>query len=197
MKSKVTSTCTTTGDPIAIALFQDHLRQIGACSKAREWAEGMDANRAWETCHKADWLLWWIARDMPEVQRDIVWVACKIARLVLHLVPAGEDRPRLAIEAAEKWADDPTEENLAAVRVARRNAAAAAADAAYAAAAAAAADAAYAAAYAAAAAAAYADAADAAAAAADAAAYAARAKMQTQCLAIIREQFTCPWNSAL
>ncbi len=37
-----------------------------------------------------------------------VRVAIACARAVLHLVPAGEDRPRRAIEAAEAWCDDPS-----------------------------------------------------------------------------------------
>lgn len=32
-----------------------------------------------------------------------VWLACAVARTVLHLVPAGEDRPRIAIETAGRW----------------------------------------------------------------------------------------------
>ncbi|MFH2202640.1 MAG: hypothetical protein ABIJ96_05970, partial [Elusimicrobiota bacterium] len=39
-------------------------------------------------------------------------------RTTLRYVPAGEDRPRLAIEAAEQWAADPTEENRAAAETA-------------------------------------------------------------------------------
>ena len=35
--------------------------------------------------------------------QELVFAACQVARSVLHLVSAGEDRPRLAIEAAEKW----------------------------------------------------------------------------------------------
>ena len=113
-----------------------------------------------------------------DLRRVYVRIACMIARRVVHLDKSGTALP--CIEAAERWADSPTDANLASLRTARAAAAAAAADAAaaaayaaYAAAADAAADAAYAAyaAYAAAAAAA-ADAAAYAAAAADAAAYA-------------------------
>jgi hypothetical protein len=112
-------------------------------------------------------LLWWVTKDKKDAKWEIVKVACEIARLALPFVKAGEDRPRLAIEAAEAWADDPTEENLERVRRARHAAAAAAAaDAA----------AAYAAAYAAAA-------------AADA-----RKEIHTKSLAIIRAKFDCPWR---
>ena len=96
-----------------------------------------------------------------------VWLACAVARSALWHVPAGEDRPRLAIETAERWVrGQATVGECRAAADAADAAAYAAAYAAYAAAAYAA-DAAHVAAYAAAA-----DAADAAS-AANAAAYAA------------------------
>lgn len=61
-----------------------------------------------------------------------VWCAAQCARNVLHHVPAGEERPRLAIEAAERWAREPTEENRKVAHAAATNAATHAADAAYA-----------------------------------------------------------------
>jgi hypothetical protein len=85
-----------------------------------------------------------------ERRKPLVAAACECVRLSLHLVTAGEDRPRVAIEIAEAWTRG--EATLEQVRAAAR-AAADAADAAYAAyAAAAAARAAYASSYAAAAA---------------------------------------------
>ena len=36
--------------------------------------------------------------------RAAAWCAAQCARTALHLIPAGEDRPRSAIEAAEAWA---------------------------------------------------------------------------------------------
>lgn len=45
-----------------------------------------------------------LLRALAEVdRRAAVWAACQCARTVLHLVPEGEDRPRLAIETAEAW----------------------------------------------------------------------------------------------
>jgi len=37
-------------------------------------------------------------------RRAAVWCAAQCARTALHLVPAGEDRPRQALETAETWA---------------------------------------------------------------------------------------------
>jgi hypothetical protein len=87
------------------------------------------------------------------VPREVlVRYACLVARTVLDKVPAGEDRPRIAIETAEAWTrgEATIEEVRAAADAAWDTprgayAAAYAADAAYAAAAAYAADAAYAA----------------------------------------------------
>jgi hypothetical protein len=199
--------------------FAQHLEDIGACADARIWAKGKTAQEAWDQCERADWLLWWVAQEKPDSKQDLVRAACRIARLVLHLVPQSEDRPRLAIEAAEKWADEPTPENLerveaaraaaeaaeaaaaweaeaaAAARAAEARAAEAARAAAWEAAAAAAARAAAAAAAAAAEAAEAAEAAAARAAEARAAEAARAADINSKALAIVRETFGCPWGA--
>ena len=82
-----------------------------------------------------------------DLRRVYVRVACMIARKVANLDKSDTALP--CIEAAEAWADEPTDANLTRVKSARSAAAAAAADAAYATYAAAADDAAYAATYAA------------------------------------------------
>ena len=149
----------------------DYLRSLGACPEAREWAAGYSTlAEAWTACERADWLLWYAGRHDDVDRRLLVRAACACARTVLPYVPVGEDRPRLAIEMAERWCDGRAtivEVRTAAYAAAKAaNAAAnAAADAAYAAADAAAANAANAAA----------NAANAAADAAYAAAYAATA----------------------
>ena len=131
------------------------LKQIHACNEAIDWVGEGTIAEAWAECERADWMLWLIGKMMGKpgwpTHQELVRATCLCVRPALEFVPDGEERPRLAIEAAERWAKNPTTEN--------RLAAAAAA---------------YAAAYAAAAAAA-ADAADAAAAASYAAAYAAYA----------------------
>ena len=181
------------------------LRNLGACSPAREWAKGKDLAEIWTTCKRGDWLLWLVGRMVgregwPD-RTAIVLVACDCAELALPFVPQGEDRPRIAIETARKWVrGEATIEEVSQARAAAAADAAAAyaaaayaaadAAAAYAAAAYAAAAAAAAAAYAAAAAAAAAADADAAAAYAAAAADAADAQknMQQKCLGLIREK---------
>jgi hypothetical protein len=65
------------------------------------------AEQAWCECERGDWMIWLAGRLNVE-RVAIVRTACAVARSVLHLVPPGEDRPRLAIEAAEAWCDDPS-----------------------------------------------------------------------------------------
>ena len=133
-----------------------------------------------DACERGDWMLWYLGK-VDVNRRRLVLAACNCARLALPHIRAGEQRPRLAIETAERWARGDATVTLAEVR--------AAADAAYAYADAAdAADAAYAyAAYAYAAAAA--DTADAAYAAADAYAAAARRQVLVQYARRVHEHF--------
>ena len=85
------------------------LVKLGACAEAVEWAAKQKGTRQemWERCPRADWLLWLAGRvamhGSPE-HRQVVLAACACARTVLHLVPAGEEHPRVAIETAERWA---------------------------------------------------------------------------------------------
>ena len=75
-----------------------------ACREAREWASKQPSYAAaWRTCPRGDWMLWLIARLGCD-RRKLTLTCCAVARQVLHLVQAGEDRPRLAIETAERWA---------------------------------------------------------------------------------------------
>ena len=142
--------------------LHDQLVAIAACRDAVEWVGTRPIEQAWAECERGDWMLW-LSGKINIDRKLIVLAACACAEPALAFVPAGEDRPRRAIEVARAWCADAA--TLDDVRAAAAAAAAAyaaayaanAADAAYAAAAAAdAAAAAYAAAYAAAAAAAYA-----------------------------------------
>jgi hypothetical protein len=126
-------------------MLRDRLVKMGACEDAVAWVGDRDITAAWAECDRADWMLWLAGRVVARPL--VVLAACACARTALRYVLAGEDRPRVAIETAERWARG--EATIAEVRSAAAYVAYAAnAYAAYAAAAAAA----YAAAYAAAAA---------------------------------------------
>jgi len=143
--------------PNAMSIPQDiqnvltFAQEHDACSEATSWLKTQsDPRTAWDACERPDWMIWYARRRKVET-KILVKIACACARTALKFVPEGENRPRIAIETAERWiVGDATIEE---VRLARNAAADAYAAYAYAYAyAASAADAAYAAAYAAAAA---------------------------------------------
>ena len=103
------------------APWTDVLRRMGACENAVAWAETQpDLPTAWEVCDRPDWLLWLAGRVLTDADCPaIVRSAAGIARTALIHIPAGEDRPRLAIEAAEAWAECPCEAHRAAKAAAR------------------------------------------------------------------------------
>ena len=117
--------------------WTDRLRDLGACRKAIDWAKAYPTlAEAWTACERADWMLWLLGRTCgargSEAHRALVLTACACARTVLHLVRAGEDRPRIAIETTEQWARGENGVTLADVRAYAAYAAYAAAYAAYA-----------------------------------------------------------------
>jgi Immunity protein Imm5 len=157
-----------------IKLTEEWLRGENPCSDGLAFAARHKFNfrKIYAACPRSDWLLWLLRRaqaiDKPQAVQ--VSIACAEHVLDMYEKKYPEDkRPRQAIEAAQAWLQNPTEEN-------RKAAAAAAAAAAY--------DAAAYDAYAAAAAAAYA----AYAAAYDAAAYDTYAAAAAAAAAKIKEQ---------
>ena len=112
--------------------FKDFLIKNSACGEAVVWANGKTEKQSWQKCQRADWMIWYLGKKLgtpgyPDINQ-IVLLACWCARRSLRFVPEGEDRPRLAIEAAEKCAKNPTEENRAAAWAAAGAAARAAGD---------------------------------------------------------------------
>lgn len=106
------------------AAFSALLKELNACDEDRKWAQGKSLDEAFRTCHHADWMLWLLNKmsDKPGWlnRQQIVLLTCACVERALRYVPKGEDRPRLAIEAARRWANDPTEDNLEAARSAAR-----------------------------------------------------------------------------
>lgn len=89
----------------------NYIKQIeglGACQEALEWlkqAAYPTLEEAWAACYRSDWMIW-LLNLVPEGQRNnhaIVLCACDIAETVLRYVPAGEDRPKIAIETTRRW----------------------------------------------------------------------------------------------
>ena len=83
-------------------MLRDRLIKMGACEDAVAWVGDRDITAAWAECDRADWMLWLAGRVVARPL--VVLAACACARTVLRYVPDGEDRPRVAIETAERWA---------------------------------------------------------------------------------------------
>jgi hypothetical protein len=82
------------------------LRAWYVCIDAREWVEARpDRTLAelWAECPRGDWMLHLAARAGVD-RRHVVLAACDVSALALAHVPAGEERPRRAIEVARRWA---------------------------------------------------------------------------------------------
>lgn len=79
------------------------LATLGADARLVEWAGTRTLAETWADCEQGEWLLWLAARAGVD-RRLVVRAACEIARTTLRHVPVCEDRPRLAIDAAEAWA---------------------------------------------------------------------------------------------
>lgn len=82
----------------------DRMNSLGACDDATKWVQSREgtAQQIWDSCERGDWMLWYAGRC--EVNRkQLVGAACMCAREALKHVQAGEDRPRAAIETAERW----------------------------------------------------------------------------------------------
>ena len=126
--------------------FGEWMKSKSACVAAQQTHGKQTSQEAWDSCKNGDWMLWVAERKFSEPgwpdHIAMVKIAYTVARRVEHLAGPGA---KAANDAAEKWANNPTEENRAAARAAGDAAWAAAGDAAGDAARAAARDAAWAA----------------------------------------------------
>jgi hypothetical protein len=107
------------------------LKRKGACNDAVDWAIAGNystVQEAWSACERADWMCWLLVNSYPHATGQVRLVLCACARTSLKYIPGGEDRPRLAIECAERYARGlATDAELAAARAAAWDAAEAAA----------------------------------------------------------------------
>lgn len=82
---------------------KEYFTSLRACDKAITLAGERTLEQCWHECDRGDWLLWWAARVGVD-RALIIRATCACARRGLRFIPAGEDRPRLAIETAEAYA---------------------------------------------------------------------------------------------
>ena len=94
--------------------FVKDLKVIGACSDAVEFVvkNKYSLKEVWNKCERADWMLWFACKKEMFTRAERIHAICDCAATALKYVPKGEDKPRLAIEAARTYADNPTLENL-------------------------------------------------------------------------------------
>ena len=109
--------------------FQDYLKEINACTDAREWATGKDFKDIYNTCHRGDWLCWLYARTNPSDIRGLTLVKGLQANEIRHLMQ--DPRSLAAVDAAIAYGRGEINEKQL---LASADAAYAASDAAYAAA---------------------------------------------------------------
>ena len=82
--------------------FSDKLNDMQACTEAVKWVGRKGLITSWNTCKRADWMLWYATRVLND-RKLIVLAACDCAETALKYVPKGEHRPAKAIETARKW----------------------------------------------------------------------------------------------
>ena len=100
--------------------FKEYLESMNACQEAIDWAGGKTLDEAWQTCDRPDWMLWLYGRNNPD-KTTCVKIAVFAARLVLPIWQEKypDDKcTQQAIEAAEKWTENPSEENRQAAAMA-------------------------------------------------------------------------------
>lgn len=90
--------------------YIDRIAALSACPPALEWlrAESYpDLATTWAACPRGDWMLWLAGRLVGppghSSRAPLVLAAAACAELALVHVPANEERPRRAIEAARAW----------------------------------------------------------------------------------------------
>ncbi len=76
------------------------------CDEAVRWALRFPtAQEAWDACERGDWMFWLLEKLLTLPNRKIELARCECVRPCLRFIADGEDRPRLAVEEAEAWAN--------------------------------------------------------------------------------------------
>lgn len=119
---------------MTVTEFRAALRDYDACPDAMTWLDDRDPRRAWQDCHRPDWMIWALnGFGVQLTQLQYVELAVRCARSVHHVGNTVTRVPALAaIDAAEAWLANPcadVADAAAAAAVADAAAAAAAADA--------------------------------------------------------------------
>jgi len=108
--------------------LKKYLKKSGACAEALRWVGDRTLQQAWDECDRPDWMMWLYRRNNPN-KKTCVKIAIYAAKLCIenykNKYPA-DKRPEMAIAAAEKWLENPSEDNARAADAAAKAAATAA-----------------------------------------------------------------------
>ena len=93
--------------------LKKYLKKSGACAEALRWVGDRTLQQAWDECDRPDWMMWLYRRNNPN-KKTCVKIAIYAAKLCIenykNKYPA-DKRPEEAIAAAEKWLENPSEDN--------------------------------------------------------------------------------------
>lgn len=80
------------------------LKKLDACQDSSNWFEysEFEPEQAWNQCPNPYWLAW-LSRELKVDQHKILSAACECAKAVIHLISEEEQRPRQALELADRW----------------------------------------------------------------------------------------------
>ena len=92
------------------------LEELKPCKDGMKFVNdcGGDFRKVWDTCERGDWLIWGLRRSGNLDKPTAVRLAIACARHVLDIYEKkrpGDNWARVAIESAEAWLKNPTEEN--------------------------------------------------------------------------------------
>ena len=104
-------------------LTKENILDMHPCTEGLTFADqcDFDAVKIWNTCPRGDWMIWLLLQTQSIDRQTSVKLACLCAEHVLSIYESkypDDTHPRLAIEAAKAWADNPTDEKLARVKLA-------------------------------------------------------------------------------
>ena len=78
--------------------FSQLLNNLGACTEAKEWADGKSWQEVYDTCHRGDWLLWLYHRSKCYDFKKLTLAKGLCANTVRHLMK--DERSLKAVDAA-------------------------------------------------------------------------------------------------
>ena len=87
--------------------FDELLESLDACSSAKEWSHKKGLKKAYSRCQRGDWLIWLLMRmsDEPNwpTRKQVLSVVCDIAETAFQYLPPSETRPRDAIQTVRLY----------------------------------------------------------------------------------------------